>query len=269
VRHRRAAPPSGSVAAPAVIAAVTLVAGVLAVPHAEQPGPEMTRWVAATNSLADEVIPAVRGRGTVLVEWKGVLSDTPGVGSGLLVQLREAGVPFVLSDQSVIRQLGNYRTYDGGNADLRLTVVNSADDETVRTPRGTRLIARSSVLTPAQRDEVERLRVELRDAIAAAGGLPLLDLHPPVVDEIHVPGIEEEIYGRIAAVAALGDDPDELVDSYELTSLLGLLDWGYTDVDDVIDPEAIPTDDLMRYGRLRGWLNKPTMTVYLEELPDR
>jgi hypothetical protein len=72
VRHRRPPPPAGSVMAPTVVAAVTLAAGLLAIPHADR-GADPTSSgaptpVAATHSLAGQVLPAVRERGTVLVE---------------------------------------------------------------------------------------------------------------------------------------------------------------------------------------------------------
>ena len=62
VRQRRPAPPSGSVAAPAVVAAVTLVVSVLALPHADRSGIDATRSVEATHDLAAQILPEWRAR---------------------------------------------------------------------------------------------------------------------------------------------------------------------------------------------------------------
>jgi hypothetical protein len=252
-----------------VIAAATLVASVLAMPYADRSGAGPTASVAATHSLAEQLLPEVGGRGTVLVELPSGLSDASWVGPGLLVELHEAGVPFVVREPALIRQLGNYRAYDGTNADLRLTVfAGQAAERPLPLAPGSRVVARFNGLTSAERDELERLRIELRSAIEEAGGLPL-DPNPPVSDYDYFSGLKDEIDTQIAAVVAVGDDPDEVLESDELLSLLNVLDFGFAAVEDVVDPEAVPTEDLVRYGRLRGWLTQRTVVVYLDELPHR
>jgi hypothetical protein len=172
-------------------------------------------------------------------------------------------VPFVVSDPSLVRQLGNYRAYDGSNAALRLTVVPGpvAGEPPLPETSSGRLIASFDGFTSAQREELERLRDELRTGIERAGGLQV-DPDPPLRE-----GIEDEIDTTIAAVAALGDDADELLDSDELVSLVRILDWGDVPIGDVIEPGVVSTDDLVRYARLQSWRALGTIAVYLDELP--
>jgi hypothetical protein len=59
------------------------------------------------------------------------------------------------------------------------------------------------------------------------------------------------------------DDPDELLDSDELLSLLLFQDIGVSAVEDVVDPDALPIDDLKRYVQLRRWETDLPFTVYL------
>jgi hypothetical protein len=262
VRHRRPAPASGSVVAPAVVAAATLLVAVLAVPFADRTGPDTTRPVEATRSLAAQALPELTGRGTVLVDMSGQ-SKGSWVGPGLLVELHDAGVPFVVNDPSLIRQLGNYRAYDGSNADLHLVLVTGRfAREDLYLPASARVVGRFSGLTAAQRDEMERLRRELRDAIDAAGGFPI-DADASVPYYEHVPWLKGEIDKAIAGLAAMRHDPDELLDSDELLSLVLFQDIGVSAVDDVVDPDVLPIDDLDRYAELRRWEQDLPLTLYL------
>jgi hypothetical protein len=263
VRHRRPAPASGSVVAPAAIAAATLVVAVLALPYANRSGgPDEARGVAATRSLAAQVLPELKGRGTVLVDMSQQASGSS-VGPGLLVELHDAGIPFVVNDESLIRQLGNYRAYDGTNADQHLVLVTGRfAREDLYIPRTARVVGRFGGLDPAERDEKERLRRELRDAIDAAGGFPI-DADASVPYYEHVPWLKGEIDKTISGLVAMRDDPDELLDSDELLSLLLFQDIGVSAVEDVVDPDALPMDDLKRYVQLRRWETDLPFTVYL------
>lgn len=268
VRHCRSTEASVRRVAPVVIAVVTVVAGVLAVPYADRGHDDFTGSVMATRSLAAQLLDEVDGEPPLVIEMSGDLTLASWVGPGLLVELQEAGVPFVVRSPALIRQLGNYRAYNGRNAELRLSVVAGRSAQAPRrlTPTSPRprVVASFDGLTPSEHQEFESLRIKLRDAIVKAGGLPL-NPYPSLSDDFPVP--RDEVYRLIGAVEALGDDPDDILESDELAGLLVTLELGYADVDDVFDREAVPTDDLIRYGQLRYSLTHLSITVYLDELP--
>ena len=268
LRLRRPAPGWAKTVASLGIAAVAVAAGVAAIPYADHNGTETNRGVAAANSLAAQLLPQVEGRGAVLVQVPSSMSFATWVGPGLLVAFRQAGVPFVVDDPILVRHLGHFRRYDGRNADLRLLVVpaNASYRPRAAAPgRPTpRRVASVDGLTPAEEDELERLHDELRKAIVRAGGLPL-ELEAGALDD--VPKAKDQITALIDAVKAVGDDPDDLLGSAELTHLVSAMGLGVIELDEVVDPDVIPTDDLLRFGQLNVWREERAIVAYLEELP--
>jgi hypothetical protein len=108
--------------------------------------------------------------------------------------------------------------------------------------------------------------MRLQVALARAGGLPLV-LETDALDDS--PALRTRIAGLIDAVEVVGDDPDDLIESDELERLLAAMDLGVIELDDIVDPATVPTDDLMRFGRLKTWRKQRAIAVYAEEMPRR
>jgi hypothetical protein len=86
-------------------------------------------------------LDAIEGRGTVLVDVTGVRYGEPYTGL-ILAELQDRGIPFVLDNEGMIRQVGERRRSDG-QADLRLWHVEG--DGARRPPPGAELLASSDV----------------------------------------------------------------------------------------------------------------------------
>jgi hypothetical protein len=112
-----------------VAIAVAVGAAVLVVPL-KSSEPEYADWaMPAVDEVAPAVIAALREpAGPVLVRMP-YTEGTTAVGPGLLTELQDAGIEFLVEDPGMVRQLGARRRYDGpGEATWALTVVGVRGD---------------------------------------------------------------------------------------------------------------------------------------------
>jgi hypothetical protein len=137
----RSGPGWARVGAPAAVLGLALVvaASNLATYRSQSWGPVLTahELLAAQELVAG--LDAIEGRGTVLVDVSGVRYGEPYTGL-ILAELQDRGIPFVLDNEGMIRQVGERRRSDG-QADLRLWHVEG--DGARRPPPGAELLASS------------------------------------------------------------------------------------------------------------------------------
>jgi hypothetical protein len=137
----RSGPGWARVGAPALVLclALAVAASNLATYRSQSWGPVLTAHeLPAAQELAAG-LDAVEGRGTVLVDVAGVRYGEPYTGL-LLAEMQDRGIPFVLDNEGMIRQVGEGRR-DDGHADLRLW--HAEGEAAHRRPPGAELLASS------------------------------------------------------------------------------------------------------------------------------
>jgi hypothetical protein len=246
----------------ALPAAVAVVAGALAVPTTDRAG--TTGWAGASSrALAAQVIPALQGQGPVLFEMTPPMSLATWVGPGLLAELRDADIPIVVRDSSLLAQLGPQRAFRPGNARVMLTVV--CDPKWRPASRTARLVASTGgTATPAEAREVAELKPGLHQALIRNGGVPIRDDMPAT----GVGGLVD-LNVLVDQLEAVGDDPDAILDSTALHSLVTAVLYTPDGVKGVIDATRFPIDDLQRYVELRDRPALRSARVFLDQPPRR
>jgi hypothetical protein len=251
------------VPAPLALVTIAVVAGLLALPRVDNADTGSGDFGEGTRDLADDVVPAVRGHGTVLIELERPFSRVNWYGPGLLLELVRAGVPIVTRDPVLMAQLGDDREYRG-SADLTLYIV-PGEGPPLFSPRA-QLVGSTGRPTRAEDEERRHLRRSLRAALARAGGLPIEDPEAAaetVGQEQDVPD-QFDLSGLMEQVDDLGPDPDAILDAtttWDLVALLDMLGVAHDTIDD-----EFPVDDLVRYGELRARSQGADVTVWLDEL---
>jgi hypothetical protein len=245
---------------------VVVAAAVFALPFVVHAKINDTGWSEArTRALAADVVPVLDDLvGPVLLEIPSPVGAASWLGPGLMVELQEAGVPFVVDDPVLERQLGSWRSLDENHAVARLIVCTCEIHGQRRGPSHTaRLVAEVDGISAAEAAEMQQLRHELRAVFAELERLPVRDELPRTPD---VPGLEEVIADLVDRVDDLDGSPDQLLDSQELVSLIGLLDLVFDGIDPVIDVDLVPADDLVRYAQLRAWSADRSAAVYIDKV---
>ena len=239
--------PTGRLALGAALVAV--VAGACALPTADN-GSGVPGWtVEAVNHLRPEVLDAVDGQGAVLVElpiaWPVVLA-----GPGLVAALDEHGVPFVVQDPIIVNQVGHHRSYEPGEADLRLRIVpGSAEPQP-----GERLVASWSGLSEDETAELDRLDDELTGRLRG-GGVEVDPSTGAVLDAL-------DLEDWTTTLAVAGEDPERLLASDVLWGLVRGRAAQYAGHSLVQDPRG-PSDLLDRWAELAERRDLQTLAVYL------
>jgi hypothetical protein len=234
--------------------ALACVAAFAALPTVDN-GSGSPRWsVEAVHDIDDDVRAAVEDEPAVLVE----LGSHIAVGAtapALFGVLQDAGVPFYVSNPDLIRQLGEDRAFEPGDATIRLSARAGITDE----PRpDERLIAESVPLTDDEQAELAELTGRVRDLIAD-NGLPLVDEAPEVFADLHQPQVVDEIAG-------LADDPDAALESgrvRELWSGAPTL-WSHGPL---LDPGTFPSELMDRWSDLDEAARDQVIKVYVSDIP--
>lgn len=250
VRHELARRPSslpiprwqrvGGWALPGLV--LTAVAAVAALPRVDN-GATTPVWAdEGAAALDDAIVAAVeeRGGGPVLVDLDNHVSIFR-IGPTVFTALQDADVPFLVRDPALVRQLGNDRRYDPGEAAWRLVVKGG---DLVLPGVAEELVAEWRDLTEAERRELDQLERELADLLREHG-LPLTD--------------------DAAGVFASFDNTDELEEMQRLATSdpMALLDhpgfremWAGATAEyfdhPLIEPGDIPADLLDRWADLKG-----------------
>jgi len=100
----------------------------------------------------------LEGRGPLLVDLRGESFASP-YGAPIMAELQRRGIPFVVDEPGLVRQLGPTRRFDGTNATA--TLRYRVGDGALTTPRGTRRVAIHQALDRRRRRELAALRVRL------------------------------------------------------------------------------------------------------------
>jgi hypothetical protein len=234
--------------------ALACVAAVAALPTVDNGSASPPWTVDAIHDIDDDVAAVVDGEPGVLVD----LGSHVSVGASapaLFGVLQDEGVPFLVSDPNLVRQLGDDRAYEPGDATIRLSVRAGVADEPQPSER---LIAESHPLTADEQDELDRLTTQVRDLIAD-NGLPLIEDAPAVFADLGQPRARAEI-------EALAGDPDAALASGRVREL-----WsGATTLwsnGPLLDPDVFPADLMDRWTDLDAQSRDQVIKVYVSDLP--
>jgi hypothetical protein len=187
------------------VAAVSVLFGAAAVPyHAQDAGPVAFRGdMPAVRSLVAQLDP-LRDRGVVLFDAGGLRFAEPFT-APVMAGLQRRGIPFVLDEEGLVRQMGERRRFEGA-ADLVVFVREGA--EALVVPPSAERVAFHPGLPPDERAELDALAAELSAAIGAGAlddALGGLDAGFDELAQLHADGV-------IDLVPALGDRTERYVD---------------------------------------------------------
>lgn len=127
--------PAAVAAAAGVVAAAFAVAAVPV--HAHEAGPVANRSdIARIQGLVDQ-LDVLHGRGPILFDASGLYFAEPFT-APVMAALQRHGVPFVLDEEGLVRQMGERRRFDG-DAELRMYV--RAGREALTVPPGAERVA--------------------------------------------------------------------------------------------------------------------------------
>ncbi len=239
VAHRRSEP-----LGPTVRARVTWVATLVAVVLAAAALPTRDAGTAAppwaipvARQLQAQAIPDLAAADPVRLS----IGPGPGgtFGPALMAALLDADVDFTVSDDDLVRQVGELRRSDGSERSVATLV---AGDAAFDVPAGSRRIALHVELTPEEQRQRERLRQEIEDSIGQGDGLPLTDL-----------GRARLAGGDNVALGATGDDAVALLASGQVTVLVDF---------ELIDPEQL-SPEFATWVDLQGRYARRTVALFL------
>lgn len=226
----------------AALAVLAVAAGVAALPTANH-GAASPYWaVRATKSVSHQALPALRSRGTVLVQLRSFAGWA--VGAALMTDLQRDGIDFVVDDPGLVSQLGTKRRYDGTNAKTLVTVVggNAADHP----PAGAKVLAYAPALDRADRQLMRKLGAEFAARVAAHHGVPL--------DQAKLAQLPLGVGSRIKANAHRTGQVDP-------TSISALMDQH------LLDGRAFAGLDVGRWVSLATRWQTETVAVFASPLP--
>jgi hypothetical protein len=231
-----------------VLLGITAVVAVLALPaHVHLAGP----------SSAPEAKPIARELARQVDEWdpgEPVLFDTSGLrfaepySTVVMSVLQRNGIDFVLSEEGLVRQLGEGRRYEPGEATIRVHQVEGHAALTI--PDGKSRIAFASPLSPAEIGELLDLEAQIVEHIETIGLL----LTPEGYDLVEGGALGvtlEQIDGADEVAQALVDDAAIM----RLTQADAL----------VLPPEVV--DVFTRAAELRAEVSITTVAILAERLP--
>ena len=146
---------------------LALVAGAATLPRVDH-GTASPPWtIAAVKAVDDDLADALADEdGPLLVELS-VHQSSTGAGPALFSVLQDAGVEFYVEDWPLVRQLGEQRRYEEGDADRRLRITGDASPGAKR--EGEELVASYSPLSRAERRELQQIDEEVAGIVADHG----------------------------------------------------------------------------------------------------
>lgn len=133
--------------------------------HAHDAGPVASRGDIARIRVLVDQLDVLRDRGVVRMDSSGLWFAEPFT-APVKAGLQRAGVPFVVPEEGLVRQMGERRR-DTGQADLVIWV--RAGDEALSTPVGAERVAFAPGLSGAELAELDAFEVELAAWIASRG----------------------------------------------------------------------------------------------------
>lgn len=253
LRPRRLPQPVG-LAVPGLVLAV--VAGAATVPRVDHGSASPPWTIEVVDEIEGPLAEALEDEeGPLLVELSMHLSSL-GAGPALFAVLQEAGVEFYVSDWPLIRQLGEDRRYEDGDADRLLRVTGDPSRSSAR--EGEVLVAAYRPLSRPERREMARLNDEV-EALVVEHGLTWSGDAEAVFEALHKPDRMDELEEWVE------DSPEYLVKSGLLRTL-----WTGGDVEfaghPLLDPTVYRPEVMDRWAELQT-LQDRSLTVYLSDVP--
>jgi hypothetical protein len=231
--------------ASAAFGAALVVLVLLNLPAHRQPsGPARDAESAPAARRLAAQMDTLEGRGTLLFDVTGLRFNEPYSGP-FMVELQRRGIPFVVSDDGMVAQLGDERR-DHGDAAARVYLREG--DVTRTVPPGEERAVWVRGLDRDERRELDDLAEQVRASIAQ-NGLELTEL-----------GEEALGYGQLPGVASSAD-PQVLIDTREVLFMV---------VHDLIDLSDDGARLFERYAKLQQRWDLMTVAVFVDPLsPDR
>ena len=219
-------------------ALITAVFAALNLPTSNQAqGPSADEWSIPVVRELGRQMTVLEGQGPLLVDLETAFDDPYGV--AVMAELQRRGVPFLVDEPALVRQLGPARRFTGTNAQAVLFV--RVGDDTRVAPPGARRTAIREGLTPGEQTELSTIKTRIADYIGN-GRLHLTRRAEEVLRRLH-PEVRRQSSGEDL-------DPEVLFESRALITLaeadlLGLDDeWArrfdrYADLQDRWDKETV------------------------------
>ncbi|HEY8544418.1 MAG TPA: hypothetical protein VIL36_05195, partial [Acidimicrobiales bacterium] len=212
--------------------------------------------IEVVDTIDDRLLEALEDEeGPLLVELSPHLSSLA-AGPALFALLQEAGVEFYVTDWPLVRQLGEDRWYEEGDADRRLRVTGNPSRRDAG--RDERLVAAYAPLSRDELRELQRLEDELTELVAERG-IVWSDDAEAVYEHLEKPE-------RMAELEDWADrGPRYLVEAGLLRSL-----WSGGDVifagHPLLDTTVYRPELMDRYAQLQE-LRDRTLRVYISDVP--
>jgi hypothetical protein len=154
-----------SVAITGACALVAVTFGILNLPTTNQGGgPNTQQYAIAPTRDLDQKMGVLASEAPLLIDDPFKIFANP-YAAAVLAELQDRNIPFVASDETLVRQLGPGRRYDGRNARSELLLRLGDDARTA--PPGSRLAVRGSGLTTAEQRALADLQRQIGEYVAA------------------------------------------------------------------------------------------------------
>jgi hypothetical protein len=168
--------------------------------------------------------------------------------AAVLAELQDRNIPFVAKDETLVRQLGPGRRYNGRNA--RNELLLRLGDDALTAPPGSRLAVRGSGLTTAEQRELADLQRQIGEYVTA-GRLRLNSVGRAALANGEFPVLR----GRLQPGAPA--DPQALLDSREL---IKVVERGEAVL------HGVWADRFERYAVLQGRFDTETVALFVRPL---
>jgi hypothetical protein len=235
---------------------LALVAGIATVPRVDH-GTASPPWtVDVVDSIDGRLLDALEDEeGPLLVELSVHLSSLA-AGPALFAVLQDAGLEFYVSDWPLIRQLGEDRRYEEGDADRLLRVTGDPSRGSAR--EGERLLVAYSPLSRTEVRELERLNEGLTELVEEQGLVWSGDAEA-VYEALEKPD-------RMAEMEDWAErSPQYLVEAGLLRTLWTGGDVGFAG-HPLLDTAVYRPEVLDRWAQLQE-LRDRTLRVYISDVP--
>jgi hypothetical protein len=200
-----------SVAITTMCALVAVTFGILNLPTSNQGGGPNTQQYAITPIRdLDRKMGALESDGPLLIDDPFKIFANP-YAAAVLAELQDRNIPFVAKDETLVRQLGPGRRYNGRNA--RNEVLLRLGDDALTAPPGSRLAVRGSGLTTAEQRELADLQRQIGQYVTA-GRLRLNGGGRAALANGELPVLQGQLQSGAPA------DPQALLDSREVVTLV-------------------------------------------------
>jgi hypothetical protein len=191
-------------------ALVTAVFAALNLPTSNQAqGPSADEWSIPVIRELGRQMTVLEGRGPLLVDLEGAGFDDP-YGVAVMAELQRRGVPFLVGEPALVRQLGPARRFTGANA--RAVLFVRIGDDTRVAPPGARRAAIREGLTPREQTELSTLKARIADYVGNGrlhltrrGEEVLRRLHPEARQEPRVEDLDPEVLFESRALVTLAE----------------------------------------------------------------